>query len=157
MMKKILILLGGCLIVIGAWGFINFIKNQPVEEGTIFNDFDAGGLRTSSEAKFEYILEKDERYIRAYSAAGSPLNHYFYGLDFVETNEPADEEWIYRITYNYNKGIDGAVVLLSEDSLSVDGIKYVADVDDPEEYYQLIFDQIAHLYEKLEEYKVDFR
>ena len=147
MMKKILILLGGCLIVIGAWGFINFIKNQPVEEGTIFNDFDAGGLRTSNEVKFEYILEKDERYIRAYSAAGSPLNHYFYGLDFVETNEPADEEWIYRITYNYNKGIDGAV----------DGIKYVADVDDPEEYYQLIFDQIAHLYEKLEEYKVDVR
>ena len=75
----------------------------------------------------------------------------------METNEPADEEWIYRITYNYNKGIDGAVVLLSEDSLSVDGIKYVADVDDPEEYYQLIFDQIAHLYEKLEEYKVDVR
>ena len=47
--------------------------------------------------------------------------------------------------------------MLSEDSLSVDGIKYVADVDDPEEYYQLIFDQIAHLYEKLEEYKVDVR
>ncbi|WP_281627959.1 hypothetical protein, partial [Traorella massiliensis] len=78
MMKKILILLGGCLIVIGAWGFINFIKNQPVEEGTIFNDPDAGGQMTSNEVKFEYILEKDERYIRAYSAAGCPLIHYFY-------------------------------------------------------------------------------
>ncbi len=149
---RLFIVVAGCLLLISVVGVIQMIRWREPDRGTIFDNYTYANC-----AKFEYIEEENEKYLYVDSGAtGNPLLTYFYGLKFSKTDEEADDQWLYKITYNWNEYCDNCeetIVLLSEDGLSVNGFRYVPESSDPEEYYQLVLDQIAYLYEEYGEYK----
>lgn len=80
-------------------------------------------------AKFEYAKEAEGGY-KVITSEITILTHTFDDLILVKDASNFSGDWIYRITYNWNGICVNAkeiVVLVNEDSISIDGVNYTTE------------------------------
>ena len=80
-------------------------------------------------AKFEYADEENGGY-KIVTSEIKTLSLFFDNIILVETDETFSEDWIYRITFNWNKiAVDSTeiVILIRANTMSIDSINYTTE------------------------------
>ena len=80
-------------------------------------------------AKFEYVDEENGGY-KIITSEIKTLSLFFDNIILIETDEAFSDEWIYRITFDWNKVVVNAteiVILIRADSMSIDSINYTTE------------------------------
>lgn len=86
-------------------------------------------IKNSPCAKFEFSGETDGGY-KIITGETPVLTRFFDNTVLVPQDTPFDEEWIYRITFNWNevvKGVPEVIVLVGKESISIDGDNYTTE------------------------------
>ena len=80
-------------------------------------------------AKFEFNGETDDGY-KIITSETPVLTRFFDNVILIPQDTPFNEDWIYRITFNWNeiaKGSPEIIVLIGKASISIDGDNYTTE------------------------------
>lgn len=142
-LPKVLLVLYLCTVFIVLFIVVTDSLNWFVsEEENIFKE-----MNRSGNARFEYIGEADRGY-KYVEADMHVLRSYFSSLRIVPTEKTFDEDWIFRIIFNWNSGLSEITVLVGATSMSFNNVVYV-----PEDGVQMssILNQLLFKYNYIEQ------
>ena len=135
-MKKWVALLLIAIILVSLLGCAS-IKNQTPDY--------AQTISQSPCAKFEFNGEADDGY-KVITSETPVLTRFFDNTTLIPLDTPFDEEWIYRITFYWNKIAKDRpeiIVLVGKESISIDGDTYTTEEGVP---FSAVVDDFAGKY-----------